>query len=160
MIPSIYVKFQGWTYCRKTACNHPIDDSRAPATCKDTESKVKSICDGSDYTHPKTNMDTQNSQFWKEIHFKTIILGIYVRFRGGGVTLMSVFHHGYKRKALDFHGVAFFQSSMFFSVSILNFWKLSCKWHVGCLQKWMERQNWDSTWSLGIQSPSQNGNGT
>ena len=30
----------------------------------------------------KSNIDTQNSHVWKEIHLKPIILDIYVRFRG------------------------------------------------------------------------------
>ena len=34
-------------------------------------------------TPRKTNMDTQNSHIWKEIHCKAIIFGIYVRFRRG-----------------------------------------------------------------------------
>ena len=32
---------------------------------------------------PKTNMDTQNSHIWsRRYHLKTIMFGIYVRFRG------------------------------------------------------------------------------
>ena len=42
-------------------------------------------------SHIPPNMDTENSYTWKEIHFKkTIIFGIYVRFRGGGVILVPM----------------------------------------------------------------------
>ena len=40
------------------------------------------VCKSARYTPMKSNIDTQNSHVWKEIHFQTIFFGIYVRFQG------------------------------------------------------------------------------